>query len=176
MHSFHLYRKRGPPPQCEGMSTAVRINNITMEELMKKLLLAFAIIAATALVPLSESRAGSFSYTHMATIAHYAHNQSWWTGLGILNTSGENLTVYIFARDGSIGKEAYGYVELSAEGKVTGMLPALCPSGIFPGSGSIYLYADGAFLVSKFMANTSTSPGFGEIQLDPIIVPGTVTW
>ena len=143
---------------------------------MRKLLLAFAIIAATALVPLSESRAGSFAYTHVATFAHYAHNKSWWTGLGILNTSGENLTVYIFARDGSTGKEAYGFVELPSEGKATGMLPALCPNGAFAGSGSVYIYADGAFLVSKFTANTSTTPGFGEIQLNPIIVPGSVSW
>ncbi len=140
---------------------------------MKKFLLALAVLLTVSTVPVDDGHSAVyFSYTHRAIFAHYAHNNSWWTGLGILNTSGSDITVWVVA-DGN-PSEASGAIILDAGEKAVGQLHNLCTSGTVPSSGVIYIYGDGPFLVSKFTANTLMTPGFSEIQLTPISAPGSV--
>jgi hypothetical protein len=141
---------------------------------MKKILLALVFLVAISTLYVNETQAFSFAYSHRAVYAHYAQNSSWWTGLGILNTSGTDITVQIVAVDGASGAEAYGTVDLGPGEKATGQLTILLTSGAIPPSGSLFIYGDGPFLVSKFTANTSTTPGFSEFQLKPDSAPGNI--
>ena len=142
---------------------------------MKKVLCALVFLVAASTVYVNESQgAFFFSYSHRAIYAHYAQNNSWWTGLGILNISSLPITIQVVAVDGTSGHEAYGTIELMPGEKATGQLSILLTNGTIPASGSLYVYGDGPFLVSKFTANTSTSPGFSEFQLKPDNVPGGV--
>lgn len=141
---------------------------------MKKLLLGLMVLFAVSLVNVDKSSAAFFfSYTHSATYVHYANNSPWWTGLGILNTSGTDLTVYVVAINPGNTSQAYGLIELGAGEKTSATLTNLIDFGSVPSTGYLKIYGDGAFLVTKFTGNTDDT-GFSEVQLTPTQSPGTV--
>ena len=141
---------------------------------MKKLLLGLVVLLAVMAVNVNRSSAGFFfSYTHSATYVHYANNTPWWTGLGILNTSGTDLNVYVVVIDPGNTTQAHGLIELGAGEKTSGVLKNIITSGTVPATGYIKIYGDGAFMVTKFTGNTADT-GFTEVQLTPAQAPGTV--